>query len=63
MSPTIEDSQLAELRDGLLSRARQFEDPLAYVAGVDDAIDAVRRLLAAQDGTVVLPEPRAARML
>ncbi|HEX2026383.1 MAG TPA: hypothetical protein VHF25_00115 [Nitriliruptorales bacterium] len=63
MSPMIEDNQLAELHEGLVSQARQFEDPFAYVAGVEDAINAVRRLLAVQEGTVVLPEPRAARML
>lgn len=36
--------QVEELRRRLLSQAQFFDDPAAYAAGIEDAIDAVIRL-------------------
>ncbi|MDP9022098.1 MAG: hypothetical protein M3N57_05235 [Actinomycetota bacterium] len=65
MRSTVDEVELAEIRDELMTQARLFEDPLAYVAGVEDTLDAVRRALRRDrdSTTIVVPQVRPTRML
>ncbi len=42
---TITGEELQEVRRELQGHAPLFEDPRAYLAGVNDAVDALQRLL------------------
>jgi hypothetical protein len=67
MAPTITQEELGRVRRRLMSQARLFEDPMAYAAGVEDTLDAVRLLLrggSPDEGRVRLPESSgASRMM
>ncbi len=65
MRSTVDEVELAQIRDELMTQARLFEDPLAYVAGVEDTLDAVRRALrrGADGTTIVVPQVSKTRML
>ncbi len=45
MTAVIEEDELGSIRHYLMDQARLFEDPAAYIAGVEDTLAAVRRLL------------------
>lgn len=57
----VTEDDLARIRLSLVSQARLFDDPAAYVAGVEDALAQVLELRrSAADRP---PEPERARML
>ncbi len=66
MIAAIDADQLGSIRHQLMEQARLFEDPNAYVAGVEDTLAAVRQLLTGDRSAlpIMVPETQArARMI
>lgn len=65
MTAVVREDELARLRGLLMKQARLFEDPNAYVAGVEDTIAAVRMLLSGEQPSddLVLTEEPSGRMI
>lgn len=66
MRTAVREDQIARVRRRLMAQARLFEDPQAYVAGVEDTLAALRLelgLRVGDDDTIVLDPSPAGRMI